>query len=247
MLVLLVGISRPRRRYSIINDGPYFRRRTVSATIGRHRAGSVVVTSWRRCNASGRGTVVRIRDSIRCLLLRLRWCWLRQSLRSWIAGCNVVHLGRRRWTSHWSMTMRFLVLSHRLWAGTWLPRWWWRRSNCITLIIWIGRLWLRVLDLSQTSTPIGCRTGWCRAGALGSWRTRAWNAPLRSRRSSHARCLILLWMDVLRHWSAVLIRHSGRLPIVTKKLQSCLDMDVHWIEVSGALISVQCVRCLVIA
>lgn len=44
----------------------------------------------------------------------------------------------------------------------------------------------------------------------------------------------------------MLVRHSSRLP-ATKELQSCLDMDVHWVEISRALISIQCVRGLIIA
>lgn len=102
-----------------------------------------------------------------------------------------------------------------------------------------------MLDFSQASTPIASGTGWGRTGALWSWRTRTWDAPLWSRRSAHVRCLILLWMDILRHRGTVLIRHSSRLPIA-KKVQSCLDMDVQRVEVSGALISVQCIRCLVV-
>ena len=168
MLVLLVGISRSRRRYSIVNDGPYFRGRAVSAAIRWHRPRSTMITVRRRCDANGRGTIVRIGDSVRCLLLRLWWCWLRESLLSWIARRNNVHLRRRRWPSDGSVTMRFLIVSHRLLTGTWLPRRWWRRPDCIPLIIWIGGLWLRVLDFSQTSTPISCRTGWGRTGPLRS-------------------------------------------------------------------------------
>ena len=245
MLVLLVGISGPRRWCSIIEDRPYFWGRTVSTAVGRHRAWPTVIAVWWRCDTRGGSTVVRICDSVRCLLLRLRRCWLRESLLSRITGCNIIHFRRWRWASNGSMAMLFLIRSHLLRTGTRLPRRG-RRSDTITLIIGIGRLWLGMLNFSQTSTPVSRRTWWRRTRALWPWCTWSWYTPLWSRRSSHACCLILLRMHILRHRSTVLIRHASRLSIVPKKLQSCLDMDVHWVKVSRALISVQCVSGLII-
>ena len=148
----------------------------------------------------------------------------------------MIHVWRGRRPSNRCMAMWFLVLPHLFLTGTWLP---WRgwRSYPIALIIRIGRLRLSMVNLCQSSIPIIHRCRRSRSRALGTC-CRTSKPPLRTRRCPHPSSLVVLWMYILRHRRAMLIRHSGRLAIVTKKLQSCLDMDIPWIQLSCSLVGV---------
>jgi hypothetical protein len=58
--------------------------------------------------------------------------------------------------------------------------------------------------------------------------------------------LISLWMNILWYRGVALIGSTSRCLPVLKQLQTCLDVNVGWVEVCRALIGVKRVGSLVV-
>ena len=58
--------------------------------------------------------------------------------------------------------------------------------------------------------------------------------------------LICLWMHILWYGSTMLTRAAG-CTTISKKVQSCFDMCIAWIELRSTLIRIKRVGCLIIA
>jgi len=224
MLIWRMGIVRSRRWWPVLGNWSYLWRRAIPSSIGRHGPLWCAMHRIRRKRHRTRTRTRRILGAIigsATLRSLLRWYG------RWLRWCLVASVGSWRHLTHsrgWGRTPNgcvtvLLLVSQLLRARAQLPRY--RRwAEAVTLIVgvrWLG-LRLRVLDLSQTATPIMRRAWWPSRPLTYVPRRgpRRWRAPLRPWGSANTSSLVLLWMHILRYRCTMLIGHSCGLATVAE-------------------------------
>jgi hypothetical protein len=170
---------------------------------------------------------------------------LRQSVR-WRIGIRTSHLGRARRTAG---AGRVRECPTRLLARAGLGS----GAQSIALVNTVGgrqgRSLLRVqligtpvpVNLARGSRSLRRRTNWSGGGSGGR------STPLRSRGSPDTGCLVSLRVDILRLRSRGVVLLSRARKLALEKLQTGLDVDVGWVEISGPAVSIESIGNLVVA
>jgi hypothetical protein len=259
-VVLLVGVARSRRRGTLITDGADLRGRsegtmsvwrswsTRSSTAVRS-AGSRSTSGCGRKRATGSSAEWWITAAGSTLVGRGRCVTqLRQGVGWRRIRIRTSHLGRARRSADASgirkCPTRFLARA-RLGST--------RGAQSIALVNAVGgrqgRGLLRVqlsgspipVNLARGSRSLRGRANW--SGGCSGGRA----APLRSRGSPDTGCLVSLRVDILRLRSRGVVLLSRARQLALEKLQTSLDVDVGWVEISGPTVRIESVGDLVVA